>query len=168
MGSDYLIKPLSSEHNRAVFCCDEVLDRYLQKQARQDARRDVAKPYVLCDKNSNVVIGYYTLSATSIVLKDLPTEIVKKLPKYPNLPATLIGRLGVDKNYRGKRLVERLLMDALYLSLSLSSSIGLMAVVVDAKDEKAQSFYQHYGFIQFPERPERLFLPMATISDMFS
>jgi predicted GNAT family N-acyltransferase len=168
MGSDYLIEPLGSEHNRAVFCCGvEKLDRYLQKQAGQDARNYVAAPYVLFDKTSNTVIGYYTLSGTSIVAGELPTQIAKKLPRYPSLPATLLGRLAVDENYRGKGLGEELLMDALYRSWSHANRIASMAVVVDAKDEKARSFYEHYDFIQFPDRPNRLFLPMTTIVKMF-
>jgi len=169
MDFDYLIEPLGSEHNRAAFCCGvEKLDRYLQKQAGQDARNYVAAPYVLFEKTSNTVIGYYTLSGTSIVAEELPTKIAKKLPRYPSLPATLLGRLAVDKNYRGKRLGEELLMDALYRSLSHANSIASMAVVVDAKDEKARSFYERYEFIQFPDRPNRLFLPMNTIVKMFN
>lgn len=73
MVSDYLIEPLGAEHDRAVFCGDKVLDRYLQKQANQDVRKySIAAPYVLFNKNSNVVIGYYTLSGTSIILRELP------------------------------------------------------------------------------------------------
>ncbi|MDZ4875940.1 MAG: hypothetical protein CLLPBCKN_005360 [Chroococcidiopsis cubana SAG 39.79] len=169
MDFDYLIEPLGSEHNRAVFCCGvEKLDRYLQKQAGQDARNYVAIPYVLFDKTSNVVIGYYTLSGTSIIAGELPAQIVKKLPRSPSLPATLLGRLAVDENYRGKGLGEELLMDALYRSQSHANSVASMAVVVDAKDEKARSFYEHYDFIPFPDRPNRLFLPMTTIVKMFN
>ena len=58
-------------------------------------------------------------------------------------------------------------MDALYRSWSHANRIASMAVVVDAKDEKARSFYEHYDFIQFPDRPNRLFLPMTTIVKMF-
>ncbi|MUL39190.1 GNAT family N-acetyltransferase [Gloeocapsopsis dulcis] len=168
MDSDYLIEPLSSHHDRAAFCCGvEALDRYLQKQASQDARKYIAAPYVLFDKNSNVVIGYYTLCGTNIIAEELPTEIAKKLPRYPMVPATLLGRLAVDKNYRGKRLGEDLLMDALYRSFLHAKNVASMAVVVDAKDNKARSFYEHYDFIRFPDQPNRLFLPMFTIVKMF-
>ncbi len=164
--SDYFIEPLSSHHNRADFESGvEPLDRYFQHQARQDAKKRVAAPFVLVDRITGKVAGYYTLSATSINLGELPLEIAKKLPKYPLIPAFLLGRLAVDKNYRGKGLGEMLLMDALYRCLK--SEITAMAVVVDALDNSARSFYKHYQFIRFPEYPNRLFLPMTTIAKIF-
>ncbi len=165
-GFDYLIEPLGSHHNRAVFSCGiEPLDVYFQRQAGQDARKRVAAPFVLLDRSSGVVAGYYTLSQTGINMVELPTEISKKLPKYPVAPATLLGRLAVAKNYQGKGLGEILLMDALHRSLR--NEIASMAVVVDAKDNNARSFYEHYQFIRFPDYPNRLFLPMTTIAKMF-
>lgn len=164
--SNYLIEPLGSHHNRAAFESGvEPLDRYLHTSAGQDAKKRVAAPFVLLDRTSGNVAGYYTLSATSINLGDLPTAITKKLPKYPVVPAILLGRLAVDKNYRGKRLGEMLLMDA--LNRCLRSEIAAMAVVVDALDDSACSFYEHYQFIRFPDYPNRLFLPMTTIARMF-
>ena len=163
---DYLIEPLDSHHNRAVFSCGvEPLDIYLKRQAGQEARKRIAAPFVLIDKSSNMIAGYYTLSSIGINLGDLPPEITKKLPRYPLLPATLLGRLAVDKNYQGKKLGETLLLDALYRSLK--NKIASMAVVVDAKDDKARTYYEHYGFIRFSEFPYRLFLTMTTIEKLF-
>jgi len=112
-----------------------------------------------------MVAGYYTLSQTGINMVELPTEITKKLPKYPVAPATLLGRLAVDRNYQGKGLGEILLMDALHRSSR--NEIASIAMVVDAKDDNARSFYEHYQFIRFPDYPNRLFLPMTTIAKMF-
>lgn len=163
---DYLIEPLG-KHDRASFSCGiESLDRYLQQQAGQDARKRVAAPFVLIEKSSSIIAGYYTLSATSIKFAELPIEISKKLPKYPLVPATLLGRLAVDKNHRQKGLGERLLMDALYRSLQ--SKIATIAVVVDAKDDDARSFYEHYDFICFPNFSHRLFLMMEAIAKIFT
>jgi GNAT superfamily N-acetyltransferase len=165
---DYSIEPLGSHHDLAAFSCGvEQLDTYLQRQARQDSRNDFAVPFALIDKKSGAIAGYYTLSSLHIEMSELPPEITKKLPKYPTAPATLLGRLAVDKKYQGKKLGEMLLMDALYRSLNLSHEIASMAVVVDAKDEKARSFYERYDFIRFPNSPLRLFLPMKTIVKMF-
>ncbi len=165
MTFDYLIEPLL-KHDRAAFCCGvEPLDRYFRQQAKQDARKYVAAPFVLVEKHSGIVAGYYTLSATSINTGELPIEIAKKLPKYPLLPATLLGRLAVDRNYRGKKLGEMLLMDALYRSLQ--NEIASTSVVVEAKDDLARSFYEHYNFIRFPNHPWRLFLPMTVIAELF-
>ncbi len=163
---DYLIEPLGSHHNRAAFSCGiEPLDIYFQRQARQDVRKRMAALFILLDKSSGAVAGYYTLSSIGINMGELPTEITKKLPKYPIAPATLLGRLAVDKNYQGKGLGEILLMDALHRSLR--SEIASMAVAVDAKDDLARSFYEHYQFIRFPNFPYRLFLPMTLIEKMF-
>lgn len=163
---NYSIESLGSHHNRAAFSCrTELLNVYLQRYASQDAKKHLAAPFVLVEKGSSTVIGYYTLSALSINIDDLPTEISKKLPKYPQVPATLLGRLAVDKNYEGKGFGEILLMDA--LRANLENPIASMAVVVDAKDDKARSFYEHYEFIQFPNSPYRLFLTMKTIEELF-
>jgi len=168
-GPDYLIEPLGLHHDRAAFCCGvEALDNYFQRQAGQDARKYVAAPFVLIDRSSGNIAGFYTLSAMSIHLGELPSEITKKLklPKYPALPATLLGRLAVNEIYRGRGLGERLLMDALYRSWQ--NEIATMAMVVDAKDDSARSFYEHYEFIRFPDAPNRLFLPMVTIAKLFA
>lgn len=165
---DYVIEPLGSHHDRAAFSCGIVqLDTYLQRQATQDNRNDFAVPFALIDKNSGAVAGYYTLSSLHIDMGELPTEITRKLPRYPTAPAILLGRLAIDKKYQGRKLGEMLLMDALYRSLNSSHEIASMAVVVDAKDEKARSFYERYDFIQFPNSPLRLFLPMKSIAKMF-
>lgn len=163
---DYLIEPLGSHHNRAVFSCGvEPLDLYFQRQSGQDARKRMAATFVLVDTSSGCVAGYYTLSSIGINMVDLPTEISKKLSKYPIAPATLLGRLAVDQNYQGKGLGEFLLMDALYRSLQ--NEIASMAVVVDAKDDEARSFYERYHFIRFPDYSHRLFLPMTLIEKIF-
>lgn len=165
--SAHAITLLTKEHDRSVFCCGvNALDRYVQEQATQDMRKHVAATFVLTQKNERAVLGYYTLSATSIALDDLPENISKKLPKYPLVPATLLGRLAVDKNQHDKKFGELLLIDALHRSYNASSEIGSMAVVVDAKDEKAISFYQKYGFIVFSDQPHKLFLPMKVIENL--
>lgn len=158
------IEPLASNHDRAAFSCGaEALDRYLRQQAGQDARKNVAASFVLVERGSPKVLGFYTLSATSIHLTDLPEASAKKLPKYPLVPAILLGRLAVDQTQRGKRYGELLLLDAMKRCLR-TQEIGWTAIVVDAKDEAALTFYQRYDFIRFSPTSDRLFLPRATIS----
>jgi len=109
------------------------------------------------------VLGYYTLSAHNVKRDELPDSIIKvlKLPKYPSIPATLMGRLAVHSAHQGKRIGELLLMDALQRSLKSSKQVASFAVVVDAK-ENAVEFYLRYGFRRLPPG-NRLFLPMRTI-----
>jgi len=160
----YEIHPLDKTYKKAIFSCGiDALDGYLQTQAGQDARRGVTATYVLTAAKSKLIAGYYMLSATSIALNALPEEIVKKLPRYPTLPATLLGRLAIDKKYTKQGLGELLLIDALKRSLNASKQIGAMAVIVDPKDDHATQFYLHYGFMRFPKRKDRLFSPGASL-----
>jgi predicted GNAT family N-acyltransferase len=147
----------------------EALDRYLKEQAGQDARKRVAVPYVLVSTGGRIA-GYYTLSSDNLRVDDIPAGLVKqlKLPRYPVVGATLIGRLARDLGFRGQGIGELLLVDALKRALAVSKRIASAAVVVDAKDENAHRFYSEFGFIAFPETVNRLFLPMETIEELFA
>ncbi len=168
MNASWIIEPLGKAHDRGAFSCGvPALDDYLRVRASQDARRRVAAPFMLVEADSGAVRGYYTLSQMAVELEDLPDDIAKKLPKYPMVPVTLLGRLAVDLRLRGQGLGGFLLMDALRRSWSLSREIAAMAVLVDAKDEAAASFYQSYEFQRLPGRRDRLFLPMSTLDRLF-
>lgn len=161
----YLIQPLGSQHDRAAFACGvEALDRYLRQQAGQDARKRVARTFVLIERDSGTIAGYYTLSAYGVELLELPGEIARALPRYPRLPAILMGRLAIDQRFRGRGLGGDLLYKALRHAFGLSEQIGALGVVVEAKDERARAFYLHHGFVALADTPLRLFIPMRTIA----
>ena len=108
----YRTEPLGEKHQRANFSCRvEALDQYLQKQAGQDVAKRVAAAFVITP-DGETIAGFYTLSAHMVNLADLPANIAKKLPRYPSVPATLLGRLAVSKDFRGKGIGELLLMDS--------------------------------------------------------
>jgi predicted GNAT family N-acyltransferase len=166
---DFCIELLEKHHERGVFCCDnEQLDRYLHSIAIQDKKRNIAIPYVIVEKERQKIIGYYTLSMSGINLQELPENMAKKLPKYPIVGVTLIGRLAVDCNYRGHGWGKLLIMDALYRSLLVSKTTGCFAVVVDSINDKAVKFYQRFEFQTFPDRPYKLFRTMTNIAQTFS
>ena len=167
--ASWRVEPLGKIHDRAAFSCgNESLDRYLKNQATQDARRRVAAPFVLvAESEPRTILGYYTLSSFGIDLGDLPEAMVRKLPRYPIVPVTLLGRLALDHRWRGQGIGEFLLMDALRRAFVRSAEIAAAAVVVDAIDDQARSFYRHFGSIPFPDHPSRLFIPMKTIADLF-
>ncbi|MGA7178243.1 MAG: GNAT family N-acetyltransferase [Thiobacillaceae bacterium] len=148
-------------------CGKEALDRYIQRQARQDAEKHVAAPFVLVEPPSKRVLGYYTLSSSAVDMQNLPSDLAKKLPRYPYMPVTLLGRLAVDLSLKGRGQGEFLLMDALNRSWQAAKQIGAMAVLVDAKDAEAKAFYEHFGFIPLHSRPTRLFLAMKTVEMLF-
>jgi len=164
----YRIEALGKQHNRSGFSCGKAaLDEYLLVQAGQDVRKHVAAVFVLCEGAGDRVCGYYTLSAVTVDVGVWPEDIAKKLPRYPMVPATLLGRLAIDQAFQGKGAGEYLLMDALHRSLQASREVASVAVVVDAKDDQAAGFYQHYDFVPLSGPPNRLFLPMGTIDKLF-
>ena len=112
------------------------------------------------------IAGYYTLSQFSVDLVDLPDPQRKNLPRYPVVPATLLGRLAVSSGLQGKGIGETLLFDALRRSLVQSAAIASTGVMVDAKDERAVAFYRSYGFVPIIDSPQRFFLPMKTIQQL--
>lgn len=159
------VEPLGSDHDRSGFESGvEPLDRYIRSQAGQDARKNMAAPFVLVQPDGTIA-GYYTLSSTSVQLAELPEQTVRKLPKYPLVPATLLGRLAVDRRHQGKGYGRFLLADALYRAAQ--SEIASFAVIVDAKDENARRFYERESFLPFPDQPMKLFRPMSDIRDLF-
>lgn len=163
----YRIEPLGSKHNRAAFSCGvEALDRYLERQAGQDVRKRVAAVFVLTPDGQRIA-GYYTLSAHVVSLGDLPAKVARKLPRYPNVPATLLGRLAVSTHFRGQGIGELLLLDALRRVLANTREIASAMIVVDAKDENARNFYLRHDFIPLPAQPNRLFYPVKTIEKLF-
>ncbi len=162
------IEPLGERHDRTTFCSGvPELDRYLRSHAGQDAKRSVAAPFVLLE-DGNTILGYYTLSACGIRLTDLPAAAVKKLPRYPLLPATLLGRLAVSQERQGQKLGQLMLLDALRRSLENTREMGSIGVVVDAYDDNARRFYLHHEFTLMPGEDRKLFLSMVTIRKLFS
>lgn len=162
----HVVERLNTTHDRKGFDCGvEALNVFLQTQARKEMERRSAVTYVLVDTaRPTDIIGYYSLSAATVILDAVPEEMAKRLGRQPSVPTTLMGRLAVAKTHHGMGLGGRLLWDALNRSEEASRAIGSVAVIVDAKDEQAATFYERYGFRRFAEPPRRLYLMMATIA----
>lgn len=157
----------SQKHIRSSFCCGkESLDAYIRKQASQDLKKRVSTVFVLIDDPEMNILAYYTLSSYTVDIAALEENFAKRLPRYPALPATLLGRLAVDNDHRGKRFGELLLIDALKKSLDASMQIASLALVAEALDERALSFYIKYGFKQFNQEPSKLYLPMKSVEEL--
>ena len=160
----FQIVRLDPAHDRAAFNCDsDPLNRYLREQVTQDVRRRMTFCFVALVDGSRIA-GYYTLASASFLVTDLPASISKKLPRYPTVPAVRMGRLAVDNSFKGQGLGGALLADALIRAAH--SDIASYAMIVEAKDSVAAAFYQHYGFIAFPDKPLTLFLPLATVQSL--
>ena len=161
-----IFEPLSKQHDRSAFCSGEpALDDWFRKRAGQDDRRNVARVFVALD--GEAIAGFYSLGAFSLGLAALPVTLSTKLPRYDAIPAALIGRLARDERYRGERVGELLLFDAIHRALFAAKDLAIYAIVVDAKNERAAEFYRTYGFEPFPLDPERLFVTAAKAAVAF-
>jgi len=159
-----IIESLAAHHHKLAFSCGvDTLDNYLQKQAKQDVKRRISRVFVAVSVDRPTeIIAYYTLSSLSLELSELPTELAKKLPKHP-IPAALIGRLACSTNAQGQGIGKLLLMNAIKRTLNISDQIAIYALVVDAIDNQAASFYTQYGFSPIAINSQRLFLPLKNI-----
>lgn len=164
----YLTEPLDSKHDKTNFSCGkDLLDNYLWRQANQDVKRKFSACFVFMDKELDKIKGYYTLSSSNISNELIPESFKKKLPKsYTSLPAILLGRLAIDKDYQGQGIGKILLIDSLKRCYEISDTIGAFAVIVDPLDIVAEQFYEKYGFIRLPDSG-KMFIPMKTIEELF-
>lgn len=157
------IEPLGAGHHRLSFNCgNALLDQYIRQRAGQDTRRDLARVWVAIDEEQPTkILGFFTLSATSVSQEDLPSDFGKRLPKYP-VPAALIGRLAIDREFAGIGLGRALLGRAIGMLLDVSRTIAITVVVVDPIDGSASDFYRRFGFRAFRSAQGRMFLSVAT------
>lgn len=161
------IEPLG-KHDRATFACGvAALDDWFRLRAGQDEKRNVARVFVAIDDQGRIV-GFYSLSSFTLAIADLPAEHARRLPRYDAIPAALIGRLARDEKVRGEGVGELLLADAVRRVIGVARSLAVFAIVVEAADEKAAEFYRDFGFVPFPNRPLRLFMPASEAREAVS
>ncbi|MEI8030060.1 MAG: GNAT family N-acetyltransferase [Comamonadaceae bacterium] len=149
-------------HDRAGFHCGvPALDDYLHKYAAQQNAKGISTVFVLVDDAApSKILGFYTLSAAQVGVQQLSDVERKKLPRYP-VPCFRMGRLARAIESRGAGLGEVLIGCAVDRCLHARSLVGAYALMVDAKDEKARSFYERYGFSPCVDAPMSLYLPLG-------
>lgn len=166
--NDWAIVRLQKSHRRDVFDCGvDELNQYLRRFARQNEQTGFGRTYVAVFPNEVVVRGYYTLTTSAVERGSLPDKARKGLPRYP-VPTARIARLATDSSMRGLGLGRDLLMDAIYRITQAADEVGIHAVEVDAKDAKARSFYEKYGFLSLLDNPLHMFLSIKTAKHAFS
>ncbi len=148
---------------------DVELDRFFHKFAGQNQfRLHIGTTYVAIRESE--ILGFATVSATSITIEDFPKSARKRLPKYP-LPALRLARLAVAASARGHGIGKQLLKAVFRIAHEMADRTGCVAVVVDAKPA-AIEFYQGFGFEAFEiisgelgDRPALLpmILPLGSI-----
>lgn len=149
-------------HDRANFHCGEpALDDYLQKYAAQQNAKGISTVFVLVDHSQpSKILGFYTLSAAQIGVQQLSETERKKLPRYP-IPCFRMGRLARHIEHHGAGLGELLIGCAVDRCLHARSLVGAYALLVEAKNQKAKLFYEHYGFTACVDAPMALYLPLG-------
>lgn len=159
----WIIEPLNASFDRSQFDCgDEVLNRFIRQFARQQQDKHLGQTRVIVAEGTTRIMGFYTLSAGSIGFESLDEAMRRRLPKYP-VPVARLGRQAVDKSVQGKGLGQKLLAHAFFSVAEISDKIGIAALVVDAKHEKASAFYQKLGFLVCQNAPLTLYLPTQTL-----
>jgi predicted GNAT family N-acyltransferase len=144
------------------------LNEYFHKRALREHQTDIGKTTVATTTEEKpAVVGFYTICNSEMVRSRLPESQTKGLPKYSAFPAILLARLAVDNSFRDRKYGRRLLMHALHKTFDLSKETAIRMIVVDAKDDKAASFYTKHDFIPLEDDPHKLFLPMKMIREGF-
>jgi GNAT superfamily N-acetyltransferase len=163
----FAIGPLAKVHKRADFTCGN--DR-IGSYFRETVSPDVTCKYAICFMAREIatdrVAGFYTLSPSTVPLNEVPEPLAKKPPRYPTVPAVLIGWLGRHSDYAGQGLGEALLFDA--IKTVATAPIGAHAIFADVLDDGAAAFYTAFGFTPLVRRPHTLYLPVTTASSLLS
>lgn len=181
------IVPWTKDHDASQFTSNLAsIKKYIQEQAHRDVSSYTSSVFVLTEPGDMVIRGYYSLSSLSIVFQELPAKVQKRLPRYTETSAILLGRLGVDQDYSQKlldtsgvkpRFGELLLADVQIRALKNSQNLGSALLVIDAEMPSPEEqkngardplpFYTKYGFVQLTNNPRRVIKTMRAIAEEF-
>lgn len=169
MSTNFIVEPLNpAKHRREDFDCGVVaLNDFLRARARKEMDAGTSMCFVMSlEDDPQQIVGYYTLSSATIARSSLPDAIAKKLPRYEEMPATLLGRLARDLRFEGQNIGQRLMLSAMNRAVSASNEVASLAIVTDPKDDKARVFYEFFGFQALTER--RMFLTIKQAATLFN
>jgi ribosomal protein S18 acetylase RimI-like enzyme len=148
----------SSEQRQAFDCGHESLNRWLARQARQSMDSRDAVTYLLVDPAAARIAGYFCLAAGSVSRQHAASDVAKRAPEP--IPVVRMGRFAIDLDYQGQGWGADLLAEAIRSAMAAQQAIGARALLVDAIDERAKSFYTRYGFVESPIITLQLMLPL--------
>jgi GNAT superfamily N-acetyltransferase len=155
------IEKLNRTHVVEQFSCGQPeLDRFLIRHALRAQQSNSSQTYVAI--SGNEIVGSYTIVAGEVHHANAPERVIKGMPRHP-IPLLVLARLAVDRNAQGRGIGAGLLLDALGRALQVADIIGVRALAVHAKDERAAAFYRHFGFAPSPSDPRHLFMLVKDI-----
>ena len=157
---------ITKQHDRAGFDCEDAdLNLYVQKFARQNHESGGAKCFVAAPADTPArILGFYTLSPASLEYARTSALAKKGLGRY-DVPVFRLGRLAVDNNVQGRRLGGALLLRAADRCIRVAQDVGGLALLIDAKSDRAANWYQSYGALRLEDAPLSLVLPLAVAAD---
>ena len=161
---DWREEPITKKHDRAAFDCGEpALNEFLQRHARQSHDKGVAKTFLAVSKSDGkTILGFYSLCPASLEYSRAP-EIIRKGVARHDLPVFRLARLAVDRAFQSQGLGGQLLLSAGRRCLLAATEVGGVALLIDAKNERAANWYASYGAVPLADAPRSLLLPLATV-----
>ncbi len=158
-------QPLGADHEVEAFACGvEQLDDWLKRHALRNEVDGGSRTFVVCVGSR--VVGYYSLAAGSVVHGVATSRARRNMPNP--VPVVLLGRLAIDRTWRGRGLGGDLLRDAVLRVLSTAQNIGVRAMLVHAISDEAKAFYERFGFRVSPVEPMTLMLTIAEMRRTFA
>jgi GNAT superfamily N-acetyltransferase len=161
------IRQLTPLDDRSGFSSGHAaLDQFFRKYAGQNQfRLRIGTTYIAVAEGR--IVGYATVSAGAIEPARI-SSLVRGLPSY-QAPVLRLARMEVAQSAQGSGLGKDLLRFACRLAVQMSTDLGCVGLIVDAKPE-AIGFYERFGFHPLmtepdiePSAPRPLFLPVGTI-----
>ncbi len=161
---DWTEEPIAKKHNRASFDCGvPALNEFLGRHARQSHEKGAAKTFLAISKvDGTTILGFYTLSPASLVYARTPLIVRKGLARH-DVPVFRLGRLAVNLPFQGKGLGGQLILAAGRRCLLAATEVGGVAILIDAKNERAARWYASYGAVPLMDAPLSLLLPLSTV-----
>jgi GNAT superfamily N-acetyltransferase len=149
--------PLSDTHDCTQFDSGSPqLDTWLRERALRNQGTGASRTYVACEEAR--VVAFYSLATGAVAHREAPGKLKRNMPDP--IPVMVLGRLAVDREFQGRGLGKALLKDAILRTLQAADIAGIRAILVHAKDDNAQRFYQRFGFLASPISLRTLALPL--------
>jgi GNAT superfamily N-acetyltransferase len=158
-------EPIAKRHQREAFDCgEEALNEFLRRYARKSHELGGAKIFLaIANSGNETILGYYSLSPASVAYARTPEMVRRGLARH-DVPAFRLARLAVDRSVQRQGTGGRLLLAAGRRCLLASVEVGGVALLIDAKNERAAAWYAGYGAVPLLDTPSTLMLPLATIA----
>ncbi|PTN36377.1 GNAT family N-acetyltransferase [Desulfonatronum sp. SC1] len=162
-------QPIARGHDRDSFDCGEpALNEFLQRHARKNHDLGGAKTFLAVNAaDGATILGFYSLAPASLAFARTPKLIKRGLARH-EVPVFRLARLAVDRSVQGRGLGGQLLLAAGRRSLLAASQVGGVALLIDAKNERAARWYTGYGAVPLLDQPLSLLLPLKTIQAALS